>query len=209
MGFVWRSLILISVGTILLRISGRKSISQMTVAQTVIMISIGSLIVQPIVEKSIWKTIVAASIFIAFLVLTEYLQVKFNFIEKLITGKSKVVIQDGNIVVDNLKKLRFTIDQLEIRLRQAGISNISDVKMATLEANGQLGYELMRHVKPLTIGEFEKMMQSFNVGMVIKNSSAISKGCYHKSIPCSQNLIVFMRMNSFLPTYKEPLLYIF
>lgn len=104
MGFVWRSLILISVGTILLRISGRKSISQMTVAQTVIMISIGSLIVQPIVEKSIWKTIVAASIFIAFLVLTEYLQVKFNFIEKLITGKSKVVIQDGNIVVDNLKK---------------------------------------------------------------------------------------------------------
>lgn len=163
MGFVWRSLILISVGTILLRISGRKSISQMTVAQTVIMISIGSLIVQPIVEKSIWKTIVAASIFIAFLVLTEYLQVKFNFIEKLITGKSKVVIQDGNIVVDNLKKLRFTIDQLEIRLRQAGISNISDVKMATLEANGQLGYELMRHAKPLAIKEFEKMMQSFIV----------------------------------------------
>lgn len=163
MGFVWRSLILISVGTILLRISGRKSISQMTVAQTVIMISIGSLIVQPIVEKSIWKTIIAASIFIAFLVLTEYLQVKFNFIEKLITGKSKVVIQDGNIVVDNLKKLRFTIDQLEIRLRQAGISNISDIKMATLEANGQLGYELMRHAKPLTIGEFEKMMQSFIV----------------------------------------------
>lgn len=50
------------------------------------------------------------------------------------------------------------MDQLEMRLRQQGISNITDVKTATLEPNGQLGYELMRHAKPVTIGELEKLL---------------------------------------------------
>lgn len=158
MNFAWQALILILVGTVLLRISGRKSISQMTVAQTVVMISIGTIIVQPIVERRMWKSIIAAAIFIGFLIVTELLQVYFNFFEKLITGKAKVVIEDGVINEKELKKLRFTVDQLEMRLRQNGISNISDVKTATLEPNGLIGYELFRHAKPVTIGEMEKML---------------------------------------------------
>ena len=151
---------LITSGVILLRISGRKSISQMTIAQTIVMISIGTLIVQPIADKSIFRAVVAAIVFISFIILVEWLQVKSNFIENLITGKAKLVIKDGNILPENLKKLRLTVDQLEIRLRQQGISNISDVKTATLEANGQLGYELKRHAKPLTVGEFERLMST-------------------------------------------------
>jgi uncharacterized membrane protein YcaP (DUF421 family) len=62
--FIWYSFILILAGILLLRIAGRKSISQMTLAQTVVMISIGTIIVQPIVEKSVVKAIVAAAIFV-------------------------------------------------------------------------------------------------------------------------------------------------
>jgi len=98
MEFVWKTILLILAGMILLRISGRKSISQMTIAQTVVMISIGSLIIQPIVERSIWRTIAAAAIFITFLILMEYLQLKFDFLEGLISGYSKVVIENGRLM---------------------------------------------------------------------------------------------------------------
>ncbi len=145
-------------GVLLLRIAGRKSISQMTLAQTVVMISIGTIIIQPIVETSVWKTLIASGIFIGSLILLEYLQLSFNFIEKFITGKSKIVIQNGQIEKENLRKLRFTADQLEMRLRTNGITKISDVKIATLEPNGQLGYELIDDAKPLTVGEFKKLM---------------------------------------------------
>lgn len=159
--FVLKVLLLVSTGTILLRISGRKSISQMTMAQTVIMISIGSLIIQPIIEKSLIRTVGAATIFILFLMVIEWFEIKSNTFESFITGKAKVVIREGQLVVENLRKLKLTVDQLEIRLRQQGIGNIADVKTATLEPNGQLGYELLRHAKPLTVGEFEQMMSSF------------------------------------------------
>lgn len=157
--FIWNSVLLILSGTILLRVAGRKSISQMTVAQTVIMISIGSIIIQPIIEDSVLKTIIVSAIFIGALILMEYLQVKFNMFEKFLTGKSMVVVKDGIILTDNLSKLRFSVDQLEMRLRQKGITNITDVKTATLEPNGQIGYELKRHAKPVTIGEMEKMLK--------------------------------------------------
>lgn len=158
MHFIWKSILLVISGLLLLRIAGRKSISQMTVAQTVIMISIGSIIIQPIVETSVWKTVVASAIFITALLLMEYLQVKSNAVEKMLTGQSKVVIRDGQIQYDQLKKLRFTVDQLEMRLRQQGITNAADLKTATLEPNGMIGYEWMPKKKPATVEDLELLL---------------------------------------------------
>jgi uncharacterized membrane protein YcaP (DUF421 family) len=156
-----KAFILFTVGIFFLRVAGRKSISQMTLAQTVIMISLGSIIIQPITDKSIGRTALATGILVFSLIIIEYLQVKSNAFEKFITGKAKVIIDNGQPVEKTLKKLRLTVDQLEIRLRQQGITKIADVKTATLEANGQLGYELIREAKPLTIGEFEKLMGNY------------------------------------------------
>lgn len=164
--FVWQTAFLILSGILLLRIAGRKSISQMTLAQTVVMISLGTIIVQPIVQKSMWKAIAGAAIFVAAIVILEYLQLKFNFFEKFLTGKSKVIIQNGKLNIKALKKLRLTVDQLEMRLRNNGISKMEDVKIATIEPNGQLGYELKDDAKPLTVGEFKKILNDYLPAMI-------------------------------------------
>ncbi|WP_043978937.1 DUF421 domain-containing protein [Priestia megaterium] len=161
MNFIWQSVVLILAGILLLRIAGRKSIAQMTLAQTVVMISLGTIIVQPIVEKSMVKAIGGAAMFVLAILVLESLQVKFNTFEKFLTGKSKTVIENGQLDSKQLKKLRLTVDQLEMRLRNQGISNIQDVKTATMEPNGQLGYELQEDAKPLTVGEFKQLMQVY------------------------------------------------
>ena len=158
MDFIWKSLILVIAGIVLLRFAGRKAISQLTISTTVVMIAVGSIIVQPIVQKSVWKAMAAAGIFVAVLIIVEYLEVNFDFMEKIITGRAVTVIEDGKIITENLRKMRFTVDKLEVRLRQKGITKITDVKNATLEPNGQLGYELFYDAQPLTIGEFKKMI---------------------------------------------------
>lgn len=158
MGWIWKSAFLVLAGMVLLRIAGRKSISQMSVATTVIMISIGTTIVQPIANDQLWKAVGSAAIFILSLLIIEYLQVKMDWFEKLMSGSSKVVIENGQIIQKNMRSIRMTVDQLEMRLRQKGIANISDVKTATVEPNGHVGYELMRHAKPVTIGELERIL---------------------------------------------------
>jgi uncharacterized membrane protein YcaP (DUF421 family) len=89
----------------------------------------------------------------------EYLELKFNIFERFVTGKSKIVVENGKLNIKNLKNLRLTVDQLEMRMRNHGITKIEDVKTATLEPNGQLGYELNDDAKPLTVGEFKKLLE--------------------------------------------------
>lgn len=165
--FIWQTFVMIMAGILLLRIAGRKSISQMTLAQTVVMISLGTIIVQPIVQRSMTKAIGGAAIFVATILILEYLELKFNFFEKFITGKSKVVIENGQLNVKTLKKLRMTVDQLEMRLRNQGISKMEDIKFATIEANGLLGYELKDDAKPLTVGEFRKMINDYLPALIV------------------------------------------
>lgn len=112
-------------------------------------------------------------IFVVTLFLLEYLQVKINGAEKIFTGKSKVVIENGTINVSELRKLRLSVDQLEMRLRLNGISKVDDIKTATIEPNGELGYELKDEAKPLTKKDFQKLMDEYMLG--IKESQSMEQ----------------------------------
>ncbi|WP_340083964.1 YetF domain-containing protein [Siminovitchia sp. FSL H7-0308] len=161
MNAVFQAATILIAAILLLRLSGRKSIAQMTLPQTIVMLAVGTILVHPITDKGVVDTFVVIATFVVTLLLLEFLQVKINGFEKLLTGKSRIVIQDGVLNVAELKKLRMTVDQLEMRLRTSGIEKIEDVKTATIEPNGQLGYELMDDTKPLTAGEFKKWMEVY------------------------------------------------
>ena len=170
MDYYWffQVILIFLVGTFILRIGGRKSISQMTIPQTIVMIGLGSLLIQPITGKGLLATFIAAFIIIILMVLTEYLQVKVDFFENIFSGKSIIVIENGKLNIKNMKKIRMTVDKLETRLRQAGISSIEDVKYATIEVSGQVGYELKEDKKPLTVGEFKSLINEIMINSNVK-----------------------------------------
>jgi len=151
---IWKSILIVLGGTFLLRLAGRKSISQMTLTQTVIMIGIGSLLIQPLAGENIWVTLGVGLMLILTLIVMEYAQIKFNFFEKLLTGSAKVVIQNGVLHEKNLRKMRLTVDQLETNLRQKNVSKLSDVQWCTLEPNGQIGFTLKPEAQTVTKQDF-------------------------------------------------------
>jgi len=142
LNFIWKAIVTVIGGVLILRLAGRKSISQLTVAQTVMMIAVGSLIIQPVSERNIWITMLITFLMVITLLLIEYIVLKSDTLENLIYGKSLTVVENGQINESNLKKLRLTVDMLEVRLRQQNIRSISDIQWATIESNGQLGYML-------------------------------------------------------------------
>ncbi|GIP21150.1 DUF421 domain-containing protein [Paenibacillus sp. J22TS3] len=157
---VWNSFLLACVGTILVRLAGRKSVSQMTTPQIAILLTIGSVLGSEVGGKGMWYSIIAAAVFIGFLVATEWITLKWNKAENLLKGKSVPVISEGKLLYDNLKMLRISVDDLEKRLRLVGISTLADIKTGTIESNGEFGYELMDHAKPVTRGDLEKLLKT-------------------------------------------------
>lgn len=69
--WIWKAILIVFAGTLLLRIAGRKSISQMTLAQTVIMVGIGSLLIEPVTGKDVWTTFAVGGILVLTLVIME------------------------------------------------------------------------------------------------------------------------------------------
>ncbi|GFP77374.1 DUF421 domain-containing protein [Clostridium fungisolvens] len=155
---IYKAIVVFIGGTLVLKLGGRKSISQMTIAQTVVMIGMGELIVQPLVDKSLVRTFISAFMLVLSMIFVEYLELKLDFMEKLFSGKSVIVIENGQLKIENMKKLRLTVDRLETRLRQIGVSSIAEVEYATIEVSGQIGYELKDDKKPLTKGEFMDLL---------------------------------------------------
>jgi uncharacterized membrane protein YcaP (DUF421 family) len=151
--------IMIVVGFIAMRLVGRKSLSKMTVAQSVIMIAIGSILVEPVKQKDVALTTLSIFVFVGVLILLEWLTYYSEKFEKWFIGDRKVIIKDGVIIQKNIKKLRMTNDILEMTLRTKGISNFEQVKRATLESNGHLGYELKDEYKGITKKEFNEMSE--------------------------------------------------
>ncbi|MGN7454340.1 DUF421 domain-containing protein [Paenibacillus pasadenensis] len=156
--WVWKSAFLVLVGIVLLRAAGRKPLSQMSIAPAVIMISIGTTIVQPIANHHLWIAIGSAVMFILTLLAVDWLELKSNRFERLVRGGSKIIIENGQIHEANLRKLRHSVDQIEMQLRNLGISSLSEIERATLEPNGLLGYQLTRRARPATVGDLEDLL---------------------------------------------------
>lgn len=160
--WIWKAALIVIVGTVLLRIAGRKTISQMTLAETILMISIGTLLIQPVTSKNIWLSFAVGAVLVLTLLVMEYGQLKSDSLEKLITGKSKVLIENGTLNENTLAKLRMTVDQLEMKLRQKNVTKISDVQWATLEPSGQVGFTLKQEAQPATKKEIQQLQQSID-----------------------------------------------
>ncbi|EPY6471385.1 DUF421 domain-containing protein [Clostridium sporogenes] len=173
LNWIWQAILIFIVGTFILRVGGRKSISQMTISQTIVMIGLGSLLIQPVSGRGLLITFLIALILTLLMIITEYLEIKVDFLETLFSGKAVIVVENGKPNIKNLKKLRMSIDRLETRLRQAGISSIEDVKYATIEVSGQLGYELKDNKKPITQEDFIKLMSEVSQmkTMIINNTT--------------------------------------
>ncbi|MEY2373431.1 DUF421 domain-containing protein [Lysinibacillus capsici] len=161
LNLIWQTILIFIVGTIYLRISGRKTISQMTIPQTVILIAIGTLLIQPVSGRGLWVAFGIAGILVLSLLLTEYIQLKFDKAETAISGKAVPVIQNGTLMENNLNKLRLTVDKLEERLRQVGVTNIHDIQYATIESNGQLGYTLKPEKQLATKEDIQNLIKLF------------------------------------------------
>lgn len=153
--------LIVVAGILLLRMSGRKSISQMTIGSTVVMLMIGSVLASPITTNGLWSMAVIVAVAIGTLVAIEVLELKSKVVARFISGRALLVIENGEIITDNLRRLRIPIDKLHMRLRLVGINDVSVVKKATIEVNGQLGYELIDEAKPMTKAQFHTIMEHY------------------------------------------------
>lgn len=125
---------------IAVRLMGKKEIGQMQPVELVAIIIIADVASVPMqnIGTPLIQGIVPVFAILIVELLLSYLNIKFQFFHKLISGKPSILIAKGQIIEKNLKKQRYSIDGLLEQIRIVGYQDINDVDYAILETSGQI-----------------------------------------------------------------------
>lgn len=135
-----RSIILYIIILIVMRLMGKREIGQLQPFELVIAIMIADLASIPMTEAGIpiWSGIIPILALLIMHLIISMMNMKSIRMREIVCGKPTILIYRGKIDGKALKKERFTINELEERLRGNNINNIGDVEYAILETSGQL-----------------------------------------------------------------------
>lgn len=135
-----RTIILYILVLIVMRFMGKREIGQMQPFELAISIMIADLATIPMAEPGIPITngiIPILGLLVMHLIIST-INLKSTKLREIICGKACVLIYRGKINEKNMKKERFTINELQERLRVNNVFNIGDVEYAILETSGQI-----------------------------------------------------------------------
>ena len=135
-----RSIILYVIVLVVMRLMGKREIGQLQPFELAIAIMIADLASVPMSEVGIPiinGIIPILSLLVMHLIIS-FVNLKSIKMRQLICGKPSILIYRGKINEKVLIKERFTINELQERLRANNINNLADVEYAILETSGQV-----------------------------------------------------------------------
>ncbi len=132
---------------------GKRTVGELPVFDYLIILTLGAVAGADIVDLSVKQLHTVIAIVAVGLLqrIISHLKISSRKIGRLITFEPRVVIQDGKFINQNLKKDRYSIDNILNMLREKGVFNISDVETAIIEANGALSILRKAQRSPVTL----------------------------------------------------------
>src|ERR1700730_14032154 len=149
---VIRTLVAVIVLFTLTKLLGKRQVSQLSLFEYITGITIGSITAYVSLDLDTnWHLgIIALSVWILVSIGIEFLQLKSKKMRDLIDGTPRILIKDGKIMEDNLKKERITTDELMMQLRKKNFFLVADVEFAVMEPSGDFNVLLKRENQPFT-----------------------------------------------------------
>lgn len=150
-----RTVILYIFVTLGIRLMGKRQIGDMQPNELVITLLISEIAAIPLQDTSqpLLNGIMAIFMLVILEIVMSVLAMKNQYIRKIMSGKSIVVIKNGVIDQKAMKNVRMTVLDLIELLRGQNVFDVSTVAFAVLEVNGNLSVLLKAKEQPVTVGD--------------------------------------------------------
>jgi uncharacterized membrane protein YcaP (DUF421 family) len=126
----------------ILRVIGRRELSDLGPSDIVLLVVMGDLVQNAVTQAddSVTGMMLAISTFGLLTVALSYVTFKFRRAKVLIEGVPVILVQDGRAIAANLRHERLTVEDLCEEARGQGIESLDDVKWCVLEDSGRLSF---------------------------------------------------------------------
>lgn len=137
---IFRTISIYFIVLLAIRVMGKRELAQLSPFDFVISIIIAELAALPMEEKNIplWEVIIPLGVLVILEIALSFITLKSERARGWIYGFPTVVIIDGVILDNNMRKLRYNINDLLAQLRDRGVFDVTDVQCAIMEVSGTL-----------------------------------------------------------------------
>lgn len=175
-----RSIIAFFSLLIFAKILGKQQISQLTFFDYTLGITIGSIAATLTTDLSsrAWPHFVGLFAWALLGYLMQYITEKWRYAAKYIEGEPTIIIMNGKIMEDALKKMKYTAADVMALLRNKDVFDLIQVDFAIIEPNGQLSVLKKPDYEPLTPKDMN----------IVKAPSGISTELIYDGVLINENL---------------------
>lgn len=169
-----------------MRLMGKRQLGELQPTELVITILVSAIAAVPMQDNALplGNSIVAVLLLVSLEIINSSIGLKSNKWRSFFEGNSIVIIRDGVIDQKQMKKLRFSVDDLLDQLRQKNVFDINDVQYAIIETNGQLSVMLKPGKEPVTAEMIDIKNDSKGLLCMVVNDGEILKRAFDE---CNMN----------------------
>ncbi|MDO4816188.1 MAG: DUF421 domain-containing protein [Bacillota bacterium] len=147
-----RTLILYFTILVSMRLVGKRQLGEMEISELIVAALVADLAASPLQDIGIplLNGLIPIAVLFCLEVIISGLSIKSVRLRGFIFGRPSIIISDGKICIPEMRKNRFTPDELLQELRSQSVNDITTVEYAILETGGQLNIILKADYQPLT-----------------------------------------------------------
>lgn len=145
-----RAVLLYIVITLCLRLMGKRQIGELQPSELVVTILISNIAAIPVEDSSVPMImgIVPIITLVCLDVIVSGIMLKSAKMRKLIIGSPRIIISEGKILQNEMKRLRYTVDDLMESMRDEQIFDIDEIHYAIVETTGKINFLLKKDFQP-------------------------------------------------------------
>ena len=165
---VFRTFVIYIIILVVLRVMGKREVGELGVIDVVvfiIMAEVGAVAIED-TDKKLFHAILPIFLLLIIQVTSSVLSLKSKKFRDLVDGDPSVIIRNGIILEDEMRRQRYNLDDLFQQLREQQIGSVREVTFAFLEPSGNLSVFTREETQPVLALISDGIIQNRHVELV-------------------------------------------
>lgn len=171
-----RAALIYVVLVVALRVMGKRQLGDLQPSELVVTLLIADMAAVAMQDTAapLFSGLIPIAVLVSLELLISATMLKLPFLERLLGGCAVVLIKNGNLDQQAMRKLRLTIDDVLSALRQQGVFDLRQVQYAVAETGGQISLLLKPDERPLTPKDMDLPNMADNTPFLVVSDGKIA-----------------------------------
>ncbi len=172
---VFNCAVIYAVLILFMRVMGKRQLGELEPSELIVTVLISEVAATPITspEKPLYYGVLPVFVLFGLELILSLAMARSVKMRQLLSGKPALLIVHGRIDQTQMRRNRFTPDELAEALRSQGALDLNEVEYAILETDGQLNVILSPADRPVTAGQMGLTPQDAGYPLIVINEGRV------------------------------------